>query len=64
MYTLYRSPAAFYECLITVVTTLLHITAIQKNFALPHVYINDLPADVVCDIAIYADDTILYSKCD
>ena len=27
-------------------------------------YINDLPDDVVCDIAIYADDTILCSKCD
>ena len=28
------------------------------------VYINDLPDDVICYIAIYADDTILYSKCD
>ena len=27
-------------------------------------YVNDLPDDVVCNIAIYADDTILYSKCD
>ena len=26
-------------------------------------YINDLP-DVICDIAIYGDDTTLYSKCD
>ena len=26
-------------------------------------YINDLP-DVICDIAIYADDTTLYSKSD
>ena len=26
-------------------------------------YINDLP-DVICDIAIFADDTTLYSKCD
>ena len=26
-------------------------------------YINDLPDDVICDIAIYADTT-LYSKCD
>ena len=25
--------------------------------------INDLPDDVICDIAIYADDTILDSKC-
>ena len=27
-------------------------------------YINDLPDDVICHIAIYADDTTLYSKCD
>ena len=26
-------------------------------------YINDLLDDVICNIAIYADDTILYSKC-
>ena len=25
---------------------------------------NELPDDVNCDIAIYADDTTLYSKCD
>ena len=27
-------------------------------------YINDLPDDIFYDIAIYADDTALYSKCD
>ena len=27
-------------------------------------YINDLPDYVICDIAISADDTTLYSKCD
>ena len=27
-------------------------------------YINDLPEDVICNIAIYADDTTLHSKCD
>ena len=27
-------------------------------------HINDLPDDVICDIAVYADDTTLYSKCD
>ena len=27
-------------------------------------YIKDLSDDVVCDIAIYADDTTLYCKCD
>ena len=27
-------------------------------------YINDLPDDVICNIAIYPDDTTLYSKCD
>ena len=26
-------------------------------------YINDLPDDVICDIAVYADYTTLYSKC-
>ena len=25
---------------------------------------NDLPDNVICDIAIYADDTTLYSNCD
>ena len=27
-------------------------------------YINNIPDDVTCDIATYADDTTLYSKCD
>ena len=27
-------------------------------------YINDLPDEVMCDIAIYADDTTLYSEWD
>ena len=27
-------------------------------------YMNDLPDDVICDIAIYADDATPYSKCD
>ena len=27
-------------------------------------YVNDLPVDVICNIAIYADDTTLYSKFD
>ena len=27
-------------------------------------YDNDIPDDVICDIAFYADDTTLYSKCD
>ena len=27
-------------------------------------YINDLPDDVISNIAIYADDTTFYSKCD
>ena len=26
-------------------------------------YINDLPVDVICNIAIYTDDTTLYCKC-
>ena len=27
-------------------------------------YINDLPDNVICNIAIYTDDITLYSKCD
>ena len=27
-------------------------------------YTNDHPDDIICNIAIYADDTILYAKCD
>ena len=27
-------------------------------------YVNDLPDDVICNIAIYAHNTTLYSKCD
>ena len=27
-------------------------------------YINDLPDDVICNIATYADDATLYFKCD
>ena len=27
-------------------------------------YINDVPDDVICSIAINADDTTLYTKCD
>ena len=28
------------------------------------IYINDLPDKVICDIAIYAEHTTLYSMCD
>ena len=27
-------------------------------------YINDFPRDIICNIAIYTDETTLYSKCD
>ena len=27
-------------------------------------YINNLPDDAICDIAVYGNDTTLYSKCD
>ena len=27
-------------------------------------YIHDLPDDVICDVAMYADNATLYSKCD
>ena len=39
-----------------------------KEFCSPDsrllLYISDRPDNVICDIAIYADDTTLYSKCD
>ena len=31
---------------------------------LPLLYVNDFPDDVICYVAIYADDTTLYSECD
>ena len=34
------------------------------GFTLFLLYINDLPEDVICNIAIYDDDTTLYFKCD
>ena len=34
------------------------------GFILLLLYINELPDDVICNIAINADDTILYYKCD
>ena len=34
------------------------------GFMLFLLYSNDLPDDVICNIAIYANDTFLYSKCD
>ena len=27
-------------------------------------YIDDTPDDVICDIAMYSDNTTLYSKCE
>ena len=27
-------------------------------------HLNDLPDDVICDVAIYVDDATVYSKCD
>ena len=37
----------------------------SQILALVHVYTtNDLPDDVICNIAIYADDATLHSKCD
>ena len=32
--------------------------------ALFQLHINDLPDDVICDNAVYSDDTTLYFKCD
>ena len=38
----------------------LHSWSCRRLFLL---YINDLSDDVICDIAIYVDDTTHYSKC-
>ena len=45
---------------------LLHLSQNKKawQYTFFLLYINDLPDDVICDIAIYANDTTLYSKCD
>ena len=45
------------------------VTAVipQGNILGPKLFllcINDLPDDVICVIAIFADDTTFYSKCD
>ena len=39
---------------------------LKASFLVLHflLYINDLLQNVTCDIAIYADDTTFYSKCD
>ena len=34
------------------------------RFTLFLLYMNNLPGDVICNIAIYTDDTTLYSNCD
>ena len=39
-----------------------HCPILSPTFVL--VYINDFPDAVICNIAICADDTTLYSKCD
>ena len=45
-----------------VIARVLHSAILRPTLFL--LYINDLPDDFTCDIAIYADDTTLYSKCD
>ena len=41
---------------------------VPRGFILDHklflLYIKDLPVDIIYNVAIYADDTTLYSKCD
>ena len=37
---------------------------LKGSFLVLLLYINDLPDDVICNIAIYTDDNTLYSKCD
>ena len=43
-----------------------NVTILQGSILGPTIsllHINDLPDDFMCDIAIYFDDTTLYSKC-
>ena len=42
----------------------LQVTFLEKKKIICLLYINDLPGDVICDIAICADDTTFYSNCD
>ena len=42
----------------------LRVHSWSYTFSTILLYINDLPDDVICNIAIYADGTTLYSKCD
>ena len=37
---------------------------IIKNSFVAEVAFNDLPDDILCNIAVYVDDTALCSKCD
>ena len=44
-----------------------HAVVLQGSILGPTIfllYINDLPDDIICNIAMYADDTTIYSKCD
>ena len=36
----------------------------QGSILGPALFLFDLPDDVICDIAVYADDSTIYSKCD
>ena len=36
---------------------------VKAPFLVLHISYYGLPDDVICDIAIYGDDTTLYSKC-
>ena len=53
MYTLHRSPAVFYECLITFVITVLHTTATppppppKKNFCITP-WLVTIPFKIIC----------------
>ena len=44
------------------IRTVTHSTILGSTLVL--LFVNDLPDDVICNIAICADDTTLYSKCD
>ena len=39
-------------------------TSILESYTFSYYTFMDLPGDVICNIAIYADDITLYSNCD
>ena len=54
MYILYKSPAAFYQCLITVVITFLRTTATQKEFSVLR------PETLLLTLSVFSFSTLVW----